>query len=220
MIKSILTVIFQIHDQEEQESATYNMAAEEPPISTVPATSFTFQMPCLSNTATLPNIDFTFQFPRPSAVLQALEDGEATAHKMHLSSTHTKIVAPCLPLAPINSIATTPPARLAVPSKRSSDTAGLYKFWTQETPAARLERDHREFEVLRRTNELRQLADERAKAVAKAITASDSWERVRKHRAARLALRVASGFKPNQKRVSLSSAADYKTFTHINYRNI
>lgn len=114
----------------------------------------------------------------------------------------------CTPLRPIVSTAA-PPAQLAVPVKLSSDT-GLFKFWQQETPAARLERDQRGFEALRRTNEQRQLAGERASAVAKAMIASNSAERVRKHRAAKLALRVASGFKPNQKRVSIAFACNHK----------
>lgn len=157
---------------------------------------------------TLPSVDFTFKAPRQSVVLQALEGSEAVAYKTCGHSPPTEIMTSCTPLRPIVSTAA-PPAQLAVPVKLSSDT-GLFKFWQQETPAARLERDQRGFEALRRTNEQRQLAGERASAVAKAMIASNSAERVRKHRAAKLALRVASGFKPNQKRVSIAFACNHK----------
>lgn len=112
---------------------------EKPPMPTLPTTDFTFQVPHPSNIPTFPSVGFTFRMTQPSVVLQALENDEV-ACKTHLCSPPT---SPSLPLEP---------TLLAIPSKPSPDATGLFKFWQLESPAARLERDHREFEALRRAN--------------------------------------------------------------------
>ena len=91
---------------------------------------------------------------------------------------------------------------------KSSDAADpepgtLFSFWKWESAENTVERNHRDFEELTRTREKRELEEERMKAMREDRRRVDDRERQQRHRDKVQERRVANGWKPNQKRVSL-----------------
>jgi len=86
-----------------------------------------------------------------------------------------------------------------------STSGTLFSFWQREMPQDRAERNHRGFEELSTTRETRALTEERNKAMQKSRQRTQDRQRQQKHRAVVRNRMIASGWKPNQKRISLSS---------------
>jgi hypothetical protein len=88
----------------------------------------------------------------------------------------------------------------------SDDTAPpagtLFYFWSKESIADRVERNHRGFEELSQTREARELADERDRAFKRYRQRAGDRARQQRHRDVIREQKIASGWKPNQKRVS------------------
>ena len=86
-----------------------------------------------------------------------------------------------------------------------STSGTLFGFWQREMPQDRAERNHRGFEELSTTKETRALTKECNKAMQKSRQRTQDRQQQQKHRAVVRNRMIASGWKPNQKRVSLSS---------------
>lgn len=92
----------------------------------------------------------------------------------------------------------------AEPSSDSAHTPGsLFTFWHRESAEEKTERNSQEFEELSKTREQRELSAERAEAMRKARQRAGDCERQQRHRDLIHNMKVASGWKPNQKHVSL-----------------
>ncbi|KAJ8579505.1 hypothetical protein M405DRAFT_870207 [Rhizopogon salebrosus TDB-379] len=87
------------------------------------------------------------------------------------------------------------------PSSSGTATPGsLFTFWHRESTEERLERNSWEFEELSRTREQRELHAEHTEAMRKARKRADDCERQQKHRDVVRDEKIASGWKPYQKR--------------------
>jgi ribosomal protein L2 len=94
----------------------------------------------------------------------------------------------------------------ATDSDRSGSQKGtLFQYWAQESAEKRAERVQREFEELKDARERSKLADERREAGRKSRERAQLRERQQRHRERLRNIKIASGWKPRQKRVSYIS---------------
>lgn len=110
------------------------------------------------------------------------------------------------------------------PEPSSSGTAApgsLFTFWHRESTEEKSERNSREFEELSRTREQRELHAERTEAMRKAQKRADDRERQQKRRDVVRDEKIASGWKPYQKRVSFRlTPTKYDISSPLSHRNL
>lgn len=83
------------------------------------------------------------------------------------------------------------------------DPGSLFSFWQQESGESRINRNHQDFEELSESREKRELEEERMKGMRKDRQRVGNRERQQRQRDKMREIRVAAGWKPFQKRVSL-----------------
>jgi len=94
----------------------------------------------------------------------------------------------------------------ATDSDQSGSHKGtLFQYWARESTEKRAERMQREFEELKGVRERSKLADEHREAERKSRERAQVRERQQRHREKLRNIKIASGWKPRQKRVSCTS---------------
>lgn len=177
---------------------------------------FTFRQPVRPNADTVNHI-------KPLEVVTVTENSaERKRAKGHLdrpmptSSPQKKRTR----IATVDNTSLPQPSLLFPPSQSStvplsSDVFGIHRnntltsYWKVETLEEKTERNHRDFEELSRTREERERQEERASAIQQDRQKMHDQERQQKHRDGIREIKVANGWKPHQKRVSIVSAMLY-----------
>lgn len=93
--------------------------------------------------------------------------------------------------------------KIASPKNDNQKAGTLFQFWHRESAEDQEERVQREFEELSKTREARMLADERRAAMRKDRRRVQERDRQNRHREKKRNIKIASGWRPNQKRVSV-----------------
>jgi hypothetical protein len=122
------------------------------------------------------------ELPSPSLLFppNLMEPSSATDDVFVVKTTHTE---------PLN--------------KTTPEPGSLFSFWQQESGESRINRNHRDFEELSESREKRELEEERMKGMQKDRQRVGNRERQQRQRDKMREIRVAAGWKPFQKRVSL-----------------